>query len=391
MSDQNSQNTSPEKSKNLEKSDEQENNKENNEENNSEKAENISNSEYNLENKENFGTNNEGENKNDEKPNKLKEHEIPTEPCWHITRSKTGFTLPKEIRDNIIPYKQDCALVVKDNKLIFYMINPEDKQKLKLVKESRKLRNLKNKKKGRQKNSIPEGPQPEWGSYFLFEFENNNKIQEVLTTAFEKFATEPPNLEEGMNIVKYSLVSFLTTRMNNARLRQAIIFFLCDVIEKFGQPNLIDFINEKIVGEIKSKFLYQLSLNQLAFTAFKVKRYEKAQEFIELCIKDIKKYNQSEMYAIMDSFKNCVVKLTKDIDFLIPQEYLLPIRNSLREYLDIMDDSDYKLQIVDLLARMQFIDEANNIAEDILKKLPEESPSRDEVKDLIKRLATKSV
>lgn len=179
--------------------------------------------------------------------------------------------------------------------------------------------------------------------------------------------------------------------MNDARLRQTILFFLCDIIEKFDLPNLIDFIKEKIVNEIKSRYLYQLGLNQLAYTSFKMKRYEKAQEFILASMKDIEKYTESETYAIMDSFKNLVVKLTRNVGFLIPQDQLLPIRDSLKEYLVKMEDKDYKIQIVDLLDRMGFTDESYNIAEEILNSLPEESTSREEIKEIIKNLSTKSI
>lgn len=320
---------------------------------------------------------------------KLSGHTVPTEPGWHIKMNKTGFTLPKAFRENLHP-DQDFFLVQKGYELHFYMINEEDIPNLDLVKK-KKQKSGKGKRKGKSAKK-PEGPQPEWGKYFLFEFEENNKVQEILDSAFKKFAFIPPNIQEGMDIIKYILVSFIkSSRMNDARLRQTVLFFLCDIVEKFDLPNLVDFIKEKIVNEIKSRYLYQLALNQLAYTSFKTKRYEKAQEFILASMKDIEKYTESETYAIMDSFKNLVVKLTRNVGFLIPQDQLLPIRDSLKEYLVKMEDKDYKIQIVDLLDRMGFTDEAYNIAEEILNSLPEESTSREEIKEIMKDLSSKFI
>lgn len=327
---------------------------------------------------------------------KLEGHIIPTEPCWHVRRNKTGLTLPKEIRDTISD-EQDYALVIKDTQLIFYAINEEDVPKLSLIRKTKPKEELEKKesaKGGRKKRTIakePEGPQPDWGSYFQFEFEEQEKLKTVLQTAFDKFAAKPPILQEAMEAIKYALVNFMNSnRMHDARIRQSIIFFMLDIVEKFDQPNLIDFIKDKIIGEIKSKFLYQLCLSQLAYVSFKVKRYEKAQEFIELCIKDIATYTESENYAVIDSFKNLIIKLTRGVTFLIPQEQFIPIKNALMTYVDKMEQ-DYKIQIVDLLGRMKYIDDAVSLANKILDSLGEESQTREELKNLIKELEKKPI
>ncbi|MCP4764028.1 MAG: hypothetical protein GY870_19805 [archaeon] len=321
-------------------------------------------------------------------------HTIPNEPSWHLKRNKTGFTLPKEVREKISD-DQNFALIVKENELHFYMINEEDIPKLNLIKKPKSKEGRGTKKGGRKRRKLvkePEGPQPEWGKYFLFQFEDSDKVQDVLETAFEQFASTPPDLEEGMKRIKYALTSFMkSSRMNDSRVRQTIIFFLLDVVDKFKQPNLIDFIKDKIIMDVKSRFLYQLSLNQLAYTTFKMHRYEKAQEFITMCLEDIAKYGESEMYAIMDSFKNLIIKLTREVDFLIPQEQMIPIKDSLNAYFNQMDDNDYKIQLVDLLDRMHFIDEAVDKAKQIYDSLPEESQTREEVKDIIKNLESKPI
>lgn len=327
---------------------------------------------------------------------KLEGHVIPTEPCWHVRRNKTGLTLPKEIRDTISD-EQDYALVVKDTQLIFYAINEEDVPKLSLIRKSKPKEESEKKegaKGGRKKRTIakePEGPQPDWGSYFQFEFEEQEKLKTVLQTAFDKFAAKPPILQEAMEAIKYSLVNFMNSnRMHDARIRQSVIFFLLDIVEKFDQPNLIDFIKDKIIGEIKSKFLYQLCLSQLAYVSFKVKRYEKAQEFIDLCLKDIATYTESENYAVIDSFKNLIIKLTRGVTFLIPQEQFVPIKNALMPYVNKMEQ-DYKIQIVDLLGRMRYIDDAVSLANKIMENLQEDSQTREEIKNLIKELEKKPI
>ena len=55
------------------------------------------------------------------------------------------------------------------------MINEDDIPNLNLVKK-KKQKSGAGKRKGKS-GKKPEGPQPEWGKYFLFEFEENNKVQ----------------------------------------------------------------------------------------------------------------------------------------------------------------------------------------------------------------------
>ena len=67
-----------------------------------------------------------------------------------------------------------------------------------------------------------------------------------------------------MGRVKYALVSFLSsTKTENAKLYYAVERFLIDIIKKFNQPNLIEWIFEKIIQNIESKFLYELALLDL--------------------------------------------------------------------------------------------------------------------------------
>ncbi|MHA1340767.1 MAG: hypothetical protein ACTSRZ_12940 [Promethearchaeota archaeon] len=325
----------------------------------------------------------------------IKNYRIPTEPVWHVKRTKTGFTLPKSIREKYESIS-NYALLEQDGILTFYPIYDEDVVKLNLINKPKGKSN-KNKKRTRKysrrkkKTKVVEGPQPEWGNYFLYEFEDQDKLKEVLEIAFDKFAENPPNVQEGMEKIKYALVAFIKNiKMNDSRLRQSIAFFLLDIVDKFNIPNLIDFVKDKILPEIKSRFLYQLTLTQLIYYSFKTRRFEKAKKFIEMFIEDVSKYTISEAYALMDSYKKLVTKLTKNVSFLIPQEYLIPIKEHLKGYINQLEE-DYKIQIIELLGRLNFIDDTVEIGENILKNLPEESPTREDLNSLLKELRDKSI
>jgi hypothetical protein len=317
---------------------------------------------------------------------------IPNDPCFHVKRTKTGLTIPKEVRESI-PDDQHFSMVVKDNQIIFYYINEEDIPKLNLIRKP-SSESKKKGKGGRKKRRIvkkPVGPQPEWGNYFLFEFENQDKIQEVLTTAFEKYANKTPDLEEGMRRIKFALTNFMTNqRMNDFRVRQAVSFFICDIAIKFNIPDLIDFVIEKIQPDIKSKFLKQLNLNQLIYTCFNLKQYEKVQELISQALETISK--SSEEYAIMDSFKNLVVRITRGVTFNVPKEYIEPIKDALITYYEQLDDFDYRIQIIENLERLEYKEEALDIANKIKSSLEEEdAASHETIDELIKSIKEKKV
>ena len=44
---------------------------------------------------------------------------------------------------------------------------------------------------------------------------------------------------------------------NDSRLRNTLILFICDVVEKFGAQDLLVFAEEKLIPNISSKFLME--------------------------------------------------------------------------------------------------------------------------------------
>ena len=325
----------------------------------------------------------------------IKNYKIPEELVYLVKKTKTGINLPKNIREQYMSINY-YALVDKDGVFIFYPIYDEDITKLKLInklKKDEKTQDKKEKSKRKKKSESKEGPQPEWGNYFLHEFEKQDKLKEVLEIAFDKFSENPPNIQDGMDKIKYALVTFMNqAKINDSRVRQAIAFFLLDVIDKFNLPNLIDFIKDKILPEISSKFLYQLTLIKLIYYSFKLRKFEKAKEFINIFIQDVAKYQASELWAIMDSYKKLTKEITRGVNFIIPPEYLIPIKEELKKYFNNTQlDEDYKLQIIEMLGQLNFIDDAISIGEFLYKTLSEESPTREDLKSLIESLNKKPI
>ena len=186
-----------------------------------------------------------------------------------------------------------------------------------------------------------------------------------------------------MGRVKYALVSFLSsTKTENAKLYYSVEKFLIDIVEKFDQPNLLDWIFEKIVPSIKSKFLYELALMSLVETSLKFKRWEKAELYIFYVLKNIDSYSKSEMYNTMNSFKNLVktVKWSERSDKI---DILL--KEKLMEYGDQLD-TDYQIQIIEFLEDLKYIELAYELAKKIQVNLPPESVKVEDVRKIVRRL-----
>jgi hypothetical protein len=323
----------------------------------------------------------------EDKPPIITNHVVPTDECWLVKLTKSGgFTLPKELREKIHP-QQNFALVVEGHELAFYMINEDDIPKLRLSKK--KVEVKPKAKKGKRGKKKREGPEPDFPRYFHFEVQEQDKVQDALESAFYKFAETPPAIGEAMNIIIYCLTSFTKNhKMNDSRLRQTVIFFLCHIIEQFNQPQLIDFIQREILDEIQSPYLYQICLNQLAYTSFIMEKPDKVNEFITQSLDVIQKYDKSEMYAIMDSFKHLTHTLTPIIGKKLSKEDLGLVKSSLDSYLDKLEDISYQIQYIEMLERMNFIDEAYNIAKVFMDKLEQESPLRDQFKEIRRRIGS---
>ncbi|GAG86427.1 unnamed protein product, partial [marine sediment metagenome] len=157
------------------------------------------------------------------------------------------------------------------------------------------------------------------------------------------------------------------------------------IIERFDQPNLIDWIFEKIVPNIESKFLYEQAVLELLEVSLKIKRYEKAELFIFYILKNIDDYPRSELYNIFNSFNQLVKKVrfierTDKIDLLLKEK--------LMEYGEGVEDSDYKIQIVEFLEDLSYIELAYKLAKAIQKSLPADSVKVSEIRRIVKRLYT---
>ncbi|MFW9773423.1 MAG: hypothetical protein ACFFBY_11050 [Promethearchaeota archaeon] len=305
-----------------------------------------------------------------------------------IKKTKTGITFPKDLRE---------SLFQEDKEVYFRIIVPKEKDKIILeiveqeeVKEiTQKLKEKKPKASLENLKELPEkhlSYSPNWANYFVYDFKNLEKVKPILESAFYKFAEKPINLEDAMGRVKYALVSFLTsTKTENAKLYYSVIRFLLDIIEKFNQPNLLDWIFEKVIPNIESKFLYELALLDIIEISLKTKRWEKAELYIFYVLKNIDEYPSSEMYNIMNSFKQ-LVKKVKDVERSNKIDILL--KEKLMEYAKniIKEDIDYKIQLIEFLEDLQYIELAYNLAKELKDSLPPESVRNDEIRKIVKRL-----
>jgi len=307
-----------------------------------------------------------------------------------VKKTKTGITFPKNLRELL--FEEDSEVFFKlsvpkeKNKIILEFITEEqakelsEKIKVKQPKISRPTgdkTSIKTKKSGH--------PSPAWGEYFVYDFDAKDKIQPILESAFYKFAETPVNLEDAMGRVKYALVSFLSsTKTENAKLYYAVEKFLVDIINKFDQPNLLDWIFDKIVPNIESKFLYEQALLELVDVSLQFRRWEKAELYIFYVLKNIDAYAKSEMYNIMNSFKQLVNKIkyferTDKIDIIL-KEKLMEYGN------EVLEDSDYKIQVVEFLEDLKYIELAYELAKKIQVSLPPESVKVEDVRKLVRRL-----
>ena len=306
-----------------------------------------------------------------------------------VKKTKTGITFPKNLRELLFEEDSDVyfrLLVPKEkDKIILEFLSPEQVNQLTEKMKAKKQQVSKStREKTVSKPKKSAGLNPAWGEYFVYDFAAKEKVQPILESAFYKFAETPPNLEDAMGRVKYVLISFLSaTKTENAKLYFTVEKFLIDIIEKFDQPNLLDWIFEKIIPNIKSKFLYEQALLTLVEASLKFKRWEKAELYIFYVLKNIDSYAKSEMYNIMNSFKELVKKVryverSSKIDILLKEK--------LFEYAEGVEDVDYKVQIIEFLEDLNYIEIAYDLAKKIQVNLPPESMKIEEVRKLVRRL-----
>ncbi|GAH28817.1 unnamed protein product [marine sediment metagenome] len=308
-----------------------------------------------------------------------------------IKKTKTGITFPKILREELFEDDKDVffRLVVpkEKNKIILEIVSEEQakeiSEKIKVKKPKTSASTQKEKIISPKKSA---GLSPNWGEYFVYDFESKEKIKPILESAFYKFTETPMNLEDAMGRVKYALVSFLSSiKTENSKLYFSIVKFLIDIIEKFDQPNILDWIFDKIIPNIESKFLYELALLELVVASMHAKKWEKSEIYIFYLLKNIDEYPKSEMYNIMNSFKQ-LVKKVKHVERSHKIDVLL--KEKLLEYGDGIEDIDYKLQIIELLEDLNYIEMAYEMAKKIQMSLPPESMKIEEVRKLVRRLHT---
>ncbi len=308
-----------------------------------------------------------------------------------VRKTKTGITFPKILREELFEEDKDIffrLIVPKEKDKIILEILSEDqvrelpkKLKAKITKTSHSL----DVKKFKRFEPIT-GPAINWGEVFVYDFKSKDKVYPFLESAYEQFALKPPNLEDAMGRIKYALISFLSsTKTENGKLYFSIVKFLVKIIEFFNQPNLIEWMFEKVIPDIESKFLYELSLLELTEISLKTKKYEKAEIFISHILKSIDEYPKSEMFNIINSFKQIVSKIkgierTEKIDRLI--------KDKLIEYEHSVKDLDYKIQIIEFLEELDLIELAYKLAKDIQVSLPADSMRIEEIRKLVRRLKT---
>jgi len=306
-----------------------------------------------------------------------------------VKKTKTGITIPRHLRE---------LLFEEDSEVFFRLVVPQEKDKIILeILSEDQVKELSEKLKYRKprvvkvtstqkeaKSKKPAQATPAWGEYFVYDFEAQNKIMPILESAFYKFAETPINLEDAMGRVKYALVSFLSsTKTENSKLYFAVEKFLIDVIDKFNQPNLLDWIFEKIVPNVESKFLYEQALLALVETSLKFRRWEKAELYIFYILKNIDNYSKSEMYNVMNSFKMLVKSVkwserTDKIDLLLKEKLL--------EFEAGMEDISYRIQIIEFLEDLQYIELAYDRAKKVQMTLPPDSIKLEDVRKLVRRL-----
>ncbi|MFX1503675.1 MAG: hypothetical protein ACFFDH_22130 [Promethearchaeota archaeon] len=312
-----------------------------------------------------------------------------------VKKTKTGITFPKNLRDLLFEEEAEVffRLVVPNekDKIILEFLSVEEVKELSEKLKAKKSTTDREQKVPDQKKILKVkktgGPSPAWGEYFVYDFEAKDKVMPILESAFYKFAEKPLNLEDAMGRVKYALVSFLSsTKTENAKLYFATEKFLIDIIEQFNQPNLLDWIFEKIIPNIESKFLYELALLELVEASLKFKRWEKAEIYIFYVLKNIDEYSKTEMYNVMNSFKQLVKKVkyverSDKIDILLKEK--------LMEYaqgFERVEDVDYKIQIIEFLEDLKYIELAYDLAKDVQVNLPPDSMKIEDIRKLVRRL-----
>ncbi|MEJ2248772.1 MAG: hypothetical protein P8Y70_05580 [Candidatus Lokiarchaeota archaeon] len=312
-----------------------------------------------------------------------------------VKKTKTGLTIPKELRELLFENDDSdvyfhLTVPMEKDKIILRILSENEVEEIKSkTKESGNSKQKSEKRSTKNVKSDQETFGPKWGEYFVYDFEAKDKVKSILESAFDKFSQNPINFDDAMGRVKYALILYLSsTKTENAKLYFSVLKFLIDIIEYFKLPNLIDWLYEKIVPNIESQFLYELALLELIEIAVKANKLEKAKEFTQDILKNIDSYPKSELYNIMNSLNQLVRRVSSlNNPKLISDE----IKKSLISYENDFENIDYKIQIIEMLEDLRYIEDAFHLAKDIQVTLPPESIKLREIRNLVKRLEEKPI
>ncbi|OLS15161.1 MAG: hypothetical protein RBG13Loki_1206 [Promethearchaeota archaeon CR_4] len=303
-----------------------------------------------------------------------------------IGLSKAGsLTVPKDVRDalKLDPGKKFKFTWDRANKLLFEIVPDNEIIEIEQRIEAEKEKKTKKTEAKKPKKGKVAGPEFEFGKYLGYEFDGSAKLQPILEKSFDQFRLEPPNIEEGLKYVKFAIIS-LTGENNivNSKLRFTLVNFLCDVVEKFNQPFLLDYTTQNILKDIKSKFLFEQSLVQIAVTSFR-KRPEKVPPLVQMILKNIDDYPAIEIYNVINSFE-LLSKRMSEAKFA--PEITKTLRDKIMEKIPLMADRDYKMQAIRQLSRLRYFEDAIKICKEILAAFTENESGISEVQDLLKEV-----
>lgn len=303
-----------------------------------------------------------------------------------IKKTQTGITFPKELRDELFQTEDDIffkLIVPKErDQIILKILSPEEVERIN-SQVSSTPKSLEKKKKKHKKDT----PEPKWGEYFIYDFKNQDKIKSILESAYYKFAENPEELDDAMGRVKYALVSFLSSiKTENSKLYFSVIKFLGDVINSFNYPQIIEWMYEKVIPNIESKFLYELSLLELVELSVNFKNFEQAELYVKDILNHLEKYSEGEKYNIMNTFTQ-LIKTVREFEERgnIPEI----IKEKLIEFEAKFVNIDNKIQLIEFLEDLRFIEDAYHLIEDLLKELPSEDHRIKEVRKIKERLKEK--
>lgn len=358
----------------------------------------------------------------DSSDKEVKKRDLPQVPVEIINLTKSGgITIPKNIREQM-EEKQTFAFWQEEDRFILMPIKEYEIPDLQLVgasptNQSDKSSSTKSskkktsrKRKGTSSSKSSTGPQPELTKYFPYQIANQDKIQNAIEASFYKLTEDPPKIDEVIDRIKYIIINYGTgEKTNDSRLKHTIILFILDAIEKIPTQDfstLFLYLDEKIVHNIDSTFLYEQSIIMLCGAALKASKNELALKFLQNTMETIDKYSQ--VYAIMQGIKS-LVKTINRTETPLPEAFQIYIKDNLKKYV-IADtipqnlegseeegpirkknplNTDNCLEIIEQLEILLMIDAATEATQALLNRIPTEDVHVDTVRAKLNELSKK--